>query len=161
MLVVLPVTTWQGLNPVDDDGDGRPDTLSAGLPVRLARPYVKDGIPPQIRRHEALLLAQLDRKGRRYDLTTDVALARGEGPKLGGHRGVIIAGDARWLDAPRRAPAARLRARRRAPAVGRHALAAPQRQLTPARPRDRADAADRSATSSARACGRVVRPPRR
>ncbi len=99
VLVVLPLTTWQGLNPADDDGDGRPDTLSAGLPVRLGRPFVGDGIPPQIRRHEALLLAQLDRKGRRYDLTTDVALARGQGPKLGEHRGVIIAGDARWLDA--------------------------------------------------------------
>jgi hypothetical protein len=99
VLVVLPATTWQGLNVADDDGDGQPDTLTAGLPVRLARPYVKDGIPPQIRRHEALLLSQLDRKGRRYDLTTDVALARGEGPKLDGRRGVIIAGDARWLDA--------------------------------------------------------------
>ncbi|HEV2060351.1 MAG TPA: N,N-dimethylformamidase beta subunit family domain-containing protein [Solirubrobacteraceae bacterium] len=99
VLVVLPVTTWQGLNPVDDDGDGRPNMLAAGLPVKLARPYAKDGIPPQIRRHEALLLAQLDRKGRRYDLTTDVALARGEGPKLEDHRGVILAGDTRWLDA--------------------------------------------------------------
>lgn len=99
VLVVLPVTTWQGRNPVDDDGDGRPDTLTAGLATRLlARPYVKDGIPDQIRRHEALLLAQLDRDGRRYDITTDVALARGEGPQLDGHRGVIIAGDARWLD---------------------------------------------------------------
>ena len=99
VLVVLPVTTWQGLNPVDDDGDGRPDTLGAGLATRLVgRPYVKDGIPDQIRRDEALLLSQLDRDGRRYDITTDVALARGEGPKLTGHRGVIIAGDARWLD---------------------------------------------------------------
>lgn len=99
VLVVLPVTTWQGLNPVDDDGDGRPNTLTAGLPTRvLGRPYVKDGIPPQIRRGEALLLTQLDREGRRYDITTDVALARGEGPDLDGHRGVIVAGDARWLD---------------------------------------------------------------
>jgi hypothetical protein len=99
VLVVLPVTTWQGRNPVDDDGDGRPNTLDAGLATRvLGRPYVRDGIPPQLRRHEALLLAQLDREGRRYDLTTDVALARGEGPRLDGHRGVIIAGHARWLD---------------------------------------------------------------
>jgi hypothetical protein len=99
VLVVLPVTTWQGRNPVDDDGDGRADTLDAGLATRvLGRPYVRDGIPDQIRRQEALLLAQLDRDGRRYDLTTDVALARGEGPALDDHRGVIIAGDARWLD---------------------------------------------------------------
>jgi len=99
VLVVLPVTTWQGLNPYDDDGDGRPNTLSAGLPVRVARNYVKDGLPSQIRRHEALLLSQLDRKGHRYDLTTDVALGLGQGRKLTDYRGVILAGDTRWLDA--------------------------------------------------------------
>jgi hypothetical protein len=98
VLVVLPVTTWQGTNPVDDDGDGRPNTLGAGLPVRIARPYVKDGLPDQLPTQEALLLAQLDRSGRRYDLTTDVALARGVGPRLADHRGVILAGDTRWLD---------------------------------------------------------------
>ena len=27
ILVVLPALTWQGLNPVDDDGDGIPTTL--------------------------------------------------------------------------------------------------------------------------------------
>jgi hypothetical protein len=99
VLVVLPVTTWQGANAIDDDGDGRPNTLGAGLPVRIARPYAKDGLPDQLPRHEALLLAALDRSGRRYDLTTDVALARGTGPGLAGHRGVILAGDTRWLDA--------------------------------------------------------------
>ncbi len=98
VLVVLPTTTWQGTNPVDDDGDGRPDTLSAGLPVRIGRPFVKSGLPAQLPKQEALLLAQLDREGHRYDLTTDVALARKEGPTLAGHRGVILAGDTRWLD---------------------------------------------------------------
>ena len=98
VLVVLPVTTWQGRNPVDDGGDGLPDTLGAGLPVRIGRPYVKGGLPAQLPGNEALLLAQLDREGHRYDLTTDVALARGQGPKLAGHRGVILAGDTRWLD---------------------------------------------------------------
>jgi hypothetical protein len=98
VLVVLPVTTWQGANPVDDDGDGRPNTLGSGLPVRIARPYAQSGLPEQLRTQEALLLAQLDRTKRRYDLTTDVALARGEGPRLAGHRGVILAGDTRWLD---------------------------------------------------------------
>jgi len=99
VLVVLPATTWQGRNPVDDDGDGRPDTLTAGLAARIGRPYVKSGLPAQLPRHEALLLAHLDREHHRYDLTTDVALARGKGPKLAGHRGVILAGDTRWLDA--------------------------------------------------------------
>jgi len=98
VLVVLPVTTWQGSNPVDDDGDGRPDTLGDGLPIRIGRPYVKSGLPAQLPTQEALLLAQLDREGHRYDLTTDVALARKEGPTLAGHRGVILAGDTRWLD---------------------------------------------------------------
>jgi hypothetical protein len=98
VLVVLPLTTWQGTNPVDDDGDGRPDTLSAGLPVRIGRPFVKSGLPQQLPEQEALLLAQLDREGHRYDLTTDVALARKEGPTLAGHRGVVLAGDTRWLD---------------------------------------------------------------
>ena len=97
VLVVLPTTTWQGLNPVDDDGDGRPNTLEAGLPVRIGRPFVKSGLPDGLPRHEALLLAWLDRERHRYDLTTDVALARGEGPTLRGHRGLILAGDTRWL----------------------------------------------------------------
>ena len=50
VLVVLPATTWQGLNPVDGDGDGRADTLSAGLPVKTNRPYVGSGLPAQLRR---------------------------------------------------------------------------------------------------------------
>jgi hypothetical protein len=99
VLVVLPATTWQGLNPVDDDGDGRPDTLGAGLAIRIGRPYVKSGLPAQLPTHEALLLARLDAEHHRYDLTTDVALARGTGPTLAGHRGVILAGDMRWIDA--------------------------------------------------------------
>lgn len=98
VLVVLPATTWQGDNPIDDDGDGRPDTLAAGPAVRTARPYAGSGLPPQLRRGEALLLNYLDRRGHRYDLTTDVSLALGKGPRLAGHRGVILAGDTRWLD---------------------------------------------------------------
>ncbi len=44
VLVVLPSLTWQGLDPVDDDFDGIPNTLSRGLPVRLERPLI-DGLP--------------------------------------------------------------------------------------------------------------------
>jgi hypothetical protein len=99
VLVVLPATTWQGRNPVDDDGDGLPDTLERGRPVRTARPYAFGALPPGLAEREAPLLVALDRAGRRYDLTTDVALARGVGPRLAGHRGVVLAGEARWLDA--------------------------------------------------------------
>jgi flagellar hook assembly protein FlgD len=97
VLVVLPATTWQGRNRVDDDGDGWPNTLEGGRPIRTARIYGR-GLPDDVADHVAPLLVALDRAGRRYDLTTDVALARGDGPRLQGHRGVILAGEARWLD---------------------------------------------------------------
>lgn len=100
-LVVLPVGTWQGRNPVDDDGDGLADLLDRGLPVRLRRVLVGDGsgLPQGFAKTEAPLLAHLDRTGRRYDVTTDVALAAGNGPQLvDGYKGVIAPGDTRWLD---------------------------------------------------------------
>jgi hypothetical protein len=98
VLVVLPAATWQGRNPVDDDGDGMPDTLTRGVPVRIERVYARDGLPEGFAAGEAPLLAFLDREGLRYDLTTDVALAAGRGPRVEGHRGVLLAGDALWLE---------------------------------------------------------------
>jgi flagellar hook assembly protein FlgD len=97
VLVVLPMLTWQGRNAVDDDGDGRPNTLTDGLPIRLARVFAGDGMPVGLASQAAPLLAALDRQGRAYNVTTDVALAQGTGPKLDGHTGVLLAGDARWL----------------------------------------------------------------
>ena len=97
VLVVLPTTTWQGRNPVDDDGDGVPNTLDLGGPVKLDRVLARDGLPPQIAESEAPLLAHLDRSGLDYDLTTDVALAVQRGPQIEGHRGVLLAGDTVWL----------------------------------------------------------------
>ena len=97
VLVVLPATTWQGRNPVDDDGDGLPNTLDLGGPVDLARVFARDGMPEGLTESEGPLLAHLDRSGLRYDLTTDVALAVRRGPPLEGHRGVLLAGDSVWL----------------------------------------------------------------
>jgi hypothetical protein len=97
MLVVMPALTWQGLNPVDDDGDGLPDTLTAHVPVRLARVYA-NGLPAGFG-DEAALVAYLRRTHLRYDLTTDVALAAGASPGLAGHHGVVFAGAEEWLPA--------------------------------------------------------------
>jgi FlgD Ig-like domain len=94
VLVVLPALTWQGLNPVDDDGDGLPNTLQNGGPVKLARPFA-DGLPAGLG-GEAALLAFLTQNHLRYDLTTDLALLDGSGPTLSGRRGVVLAGSERW-----------------------------------------------------------------
>lgn len=99
LLVVLPALTWQGENPVDDDGDGVPDTLDAGgarASARLTRPFA-NGMPADVAAQEAPLLRFLDANLLRYDLTTDVALATGSAAALAGHRGVVLAGDERWI----------------------------------------------------------------
>jgi len=100
VLVVLPAMTWQGRNPVDDDGDGMADLLDRGLPVRVGRVYAGDGLPAGFAQRDAPLLAWLARSGRRFDVTTDVALASGTGPRLAGHRGVLLPSDVRWLPGP-------------------------------------------------------------
>jgi hypothetical protein len=96
VLVVLPAVAWQGLNPVDDDGDGMPNTLAAGTSVQLARPLAP-ALPPGLRDQEGALLQYLDANLLRYDLTTDAALANDAGPPLAGHRSVVLAGDERWI----------------------------------------------------------------
>jgi hypothetical protein len=95
VLVVVPALTWQGVNPVDQTGDGLPDTLLAGRPVRLDRPLV-DGLPPDLAA-EASMLAELRREHHAVDLTTDIALIQGRGPSLASHHGVILAGSERWV----------------------------------------------------------------
>jgi hypothetical protein len=99
VLVVLPYVTWQGRNAADDDGDGAPNTLDLGVPVRPVRIMAGDGLPAGFTEQEGQLLRWLDRNGKRYDITTDLALALKRGPQLAGHHGVLIPGDARWLPA--------------------------------------------------------------
>jgi hypothetical protein len=99
VLLVLPAMTWQGRNPVDDDGDGLPNVLDRGLPARLGRVLAGDGLPAGFAERDAPLLAWLARTGRRFDVTTDVALATGAGARIDGHAGIILPSDARWLPA--------------------------------------------------------------
>jgi hypothetical protein len=96
VLVVLPALTWQGRNPVDDDGDGLPNTLDTAGSIALARPFAH-GLPAGARSHEGALLRFLDAQLLRFDLTTDAALATGAGPALKGFHGVVLAGDERWI----------------------------------------------------------------
>jgi len=97
VLVVLPMMTWQGRNPVDDDGDGAPDLLDRGVSVRSERVFARGRLPAGFRDQEGPLLAFLARHHRSFDITTDIALAAGRGPGLAGHHGVILPGDVRWL----------------------------------------------------------------
>jgi FlgD Ig-like domain len=99
-MVVLPAMSWQGLNPIDDDLDGFADTLPEGRSVGLIRPFRGGGLPPRFSSEVGPLLRYLDREGLAYDLTTDVSLARGEGPSLGNAPGVALAGSALWLPEP-------------------------------------------------------------
>ena len=97
VLVVVPALAWQGLNPVDDDADGFPNTLLSDSSVGAARPFAHGRLPAALRRETAPLLRFLDAERLRYRLTTDLALARGSGPPIERHRGVLFAGSALWL----------------------------------------------------------------
>jgi FlgD Ig-like domain len=99
-LVVLPAISWQGDNRWDSDLDGFADTLRDGEAVPAERPYAGGRLPPGLTVVSAPLLRFLDRAPLAYDLTTDLALARGEGPALGNAPGIAIGGTAIWL--PRR-----------------------------------------------------------
>jgi len=99
-LVVLPVVTWQGVNPYDSDRDGFGDTFASSRSVPAERPFAGGGLPPGFASEVSPLLRFLDRERMAYDLTTDLSLARREGPALGNAPGVAIAGSATWV--PRR-----------------------------------------------------------
>jgi hypothetical protein len=139
VLVVLPTITWQGLNPVDDDANGFPDTLDNSRSIPLGRPFASGRAPVGFGTEVAPLLRFLDAAKLPYDLTTDVALERAPGPDLDGRRAVVFAGSERWFTEPLDA---RLRgyveaggriasfgtdAFRRTVEVSRDALAAPSR----------------------------------
>lgn len=99
-LVVLPAVTWQGLNRFDSDLDGFPDTLEGARSLPAERPFAGGRLPSRFATEVSPLLRFLDRERRPYDLTTDLSLARREGPALGNAPGVAVAGTAIWL--PRR-----------------------------------------------------------
>jgi hypothetical protein len=98
-LVVLPAISWQGLNKVDDDFDGFADSFPTARSLGLDRPFAGGGLPPRFGAEVAPMLRYLDREQLAYDLTTDLSLAKGEGPALGNAPGVAFVGSALWLPA--------------------------------------------------------------
>jgi flagellar hook assembly protein FlgD len=97
VLVVLPALTWQGLNPVDDDGDGTPNLLSGGGPIQIERPFT-GGLPAGFSA-EAGLIHYLHASGLQFTLTTDLSLISGGATLLSHYSGVVFAGSERWLPA--------------------------------------------------------------
>lgn len=98
LLVVVPAITWLGVDRVDDDGDGLPNTLEAGGPVNWPRVIAGDhGLPATFADQTAPLLVLLDRARIRYDLTSDIALARSRDPRATDREGVVLAGPLRWV----------------------------------------------------------------
>ncbi len=98
LLVVVPAVTWLGVDKVDDDGDGLPNTLETGGPVKWPRVIAGDkGMPATFADQTAPLLVFLDRARIRYDLTSDIALNRSRDPRATDREGVILAGPLRWV----------------------------------------------------------------
>ena len=97
LIAVVPLMTWQGETPADSDRDGFPDTLAAGDEIPVPRPFAGAGPSAAQLGETAPLLRFLDRSRTRFDVTTDWALARREGPDYAPAAGLVFAGSARWL----------------------------------------------------------------
>jgi hypothetical protein len=97
VLVVVPMMTWLGQNPVESNRDGWPDSLDTGDSVPLARGFLNGRPPRAVVAETVNTLEFLSHIRANYDLTTDVALAAGKTPGVAGHNGVLFAGGERWL----------------------------------------------------------------
>ena len=99
VLLVLPATTWEARNELDSDRDGFPDVLPAQSAVALRRPLLGRGLPALFTSEIAPLLLDLDAKRRRFDVTTDLALARAGARIPRRYKGVLFAGSPRFYTA--------------------------------------------------------------
>ena len=106
VLVVLPAITWQGLNPLDDDGDGLANRLQStqgDSATRIRTSRVFGTLPSSYASTVVPAIEWLVRHRKRFEITTDLALAlqsgaddRAHGPQLEGRPGVLLVGEARW-----------------------------------------------------------------
>lgn len=106
VLVVLPAITWQGLNPLDDDGDGlanRLQSTNGDSATRIRTARIFGTLPSSYAATVAPAIEWLVRHRKRFEITTDLALAlqsgpddREHGPQLEGRPGILLVGEARW-----------------------------------------------------------------
>jgi FlgD Ig-like domain len=97
VLVVVPTITWLGRNAIDDDLDGFADTLDVSRSVALTRPLAGGRLPAGFEDEIEPVLEFLQRRKLRYDIDTDLALARNPKYTPDQRSGVLLAGDERWL----------------------------------------------------------------
>jgi hypothetical protein len=76
--VVMPTNTWQAYNFRDEDGNGWGDTWyakGAQSTVRLGRPFIRRGVPPQWRKYDVGFLRWLQWTGKSPEIITETDLA--------------------------------------------------------------------------------------
>ena len=74
--------------------------LGQRVELRVSRAEAREVYAAPFSRAASLLGSVLDDAGLRYDLTSDLALARGRGPRLRDYRGIVLAGNPRFLPLP-------------------------------------------------------------
>ena len=75
--VVMPTNTWQAYNFRDEDGNGWGDTWyakGAQSTVRLGRPFIRRGVPPQWRKYDVGFLRWLQWTGKTPEILTETDL---------------------------------------------------------------------------------------
>ena len=75
--VIIPTNTWQAYNFRDEDGNGWGDTWyakGAQSTVRLGRPFLRRGVPPQYRKYDLGFLRWLAQHGKQPDYLTETDL---------------------------------------------------------------------------------------
>ena len=93
--VIIPTNTWQAYNFRDEDGNGWGNTWyakGAGSTVKLGRPFLRRGVPPQYRKYDLGFLRWLAQRGKQPDYLTETDLEVLNGDTLAGRYDLVIFG---------------------------------------------------------------------
>lgn len=93
--VIIPTNTWQAYNFRDEDGNGWGNTWyakGAGSTVKLGRPFLRRGVPPQYRKYDLGFLRWLAQRGKQPDYLTETDLEVLNGDTLAGRYDLVVFG---------------------------------------------------------------------